>query len=115
MTEDVLAGRPTSYYPAGRTTQRPKTLVPRQGELAGDVVTSLRDESEGLHRDWRSVKDWSARVGEPPDNTDLGPVELSRLALARLTEIEVHSTDLDLGLGPWSEVLVRHVLPMRLE
>lgn len=115
MTKDALAGRPTSYYPDGRTTQRPKTLVPRQGESGGDVVTSLRDESDGLHRDWRTVDNWSLRVVEPPDNADLGPVELSRLALARLTEVEVHSTDLDLGLGPWSEVLVRHVLPMRLE
>lgn len=35
--------------------------------------------------------------------------------MARLTEVEVHSTDLGLGLGPWSETFVRHVLPMRLE
>ena len=115
MTRDTIAGRPTSYYPDGRATQRPTTLVPRDDESSADVVTSLRQESTALHDRWRTVNDWSIRIVEPPDNADLGPVPLSRLALARLTEVEVHGTDLDLGLGPWSEVLVRHVLPMRLE
>jgi maleylpyruvate isomerase len=115
MTHDALAGRPTSYYPDGRATQRPVTLVPRQDESSADVVTSLRQESEALHEDWRTVKEWAIPVVEPPDNPDLGPVELRRLALARLTEVEVQSTDLGLGLGPWSETFVRQVLPMRLE
>lgn len=115
MTQDTIAGRPTSYYPDGRATQRPTSLVPRDDESSADVVTSLRQESTALHEDWRTVKDWSIRIVEPPDNSDLGPVPLSHLALARLTEVEVHGTDLGLGLGPWSEVLVRHVLPMRLE
>jgi uncharacterized protein (TIGR03083 family) len=115
MTDDALAGRPTSYYPDGRATQRPMTLVPRQAESSASVVTSLREESEALHGEWRAVKDWAIPIVEPPDNPDLGSVELRRLALARLTEVEVHGTDLGVGLGPWSEVLVRHVLPMRLE
>ena len=115
MTRDAIGGRPTSYYPDGRATQRPMTLVPRDYESSVDVVTSLRQKSAALHEDWRTVNDWSIRVVEPPDNADLGPVALSRMALARLTEVEVHGTDLGLGLGPWSEVLVRHVLPMRLE
>lgn len=115
MTRDAVDGRPTSYYPDGRVTQRPMTLVRRDYESSVGVVTSLRQKSAALHEDWRRVNDWSIRVVEPPDNADLGPVELSRLALARLTEVEVHGTDLGLGLGPWSDVLVRHVLPMRLE
>lgn len=115
MTRDAIVGRPTSYYPDGRATQRPMTLVPRNDESSADVVTSLRQRSAELHDDWRTVDDWSIRVVEPPDNADLGPVTLSLLASARLTEVEVHGTDLGLGLGPWSEVLVRHVLPMRLE
>lgn len=115
MTRDAIDGRPTSYYPDGRATQRPTTLVPRDNESSVDIVTSLRQKSAALHEDWRTVNDWSVRVVEPPDNADLGPVALSRLALARLTEVEVHGTDLGLGLGPWSEVLVQHVLPMRLE
>lgn len=114
MTRDAIAGRPTSHYPEGRATQRPRTLVPRDDESGADVVRSLRQSSAGLHGDWRIVDDWSTRVVEPPDNADLGPVPLSRLVLARLTEVEVHGTDLGLGLGPWSDVLVRQVLPMRL-
>lgn len=115
MTDDALARRPTSYYPDGRETQRPMTLVPRQGESSTDVVTSLHEESQTLHEKWRTVDAWETPIVEPPDHPDLGPVELRRLALARLTEVEVHGTDLGLGLGPWSEVLVHHVLPMRLE
>lgn len=115
MTDDGISGQPTSYYPAGRATQRPMTLAPRRGESSADVVASLRDESRALHERWRTVEEWAIRIVEPSDNPDLGPVELRRLVLARLTEIEVHGTDLGLGLGPWSEVLVRHVLPMRLE
>lgn len=115
MTCDCVAGRPTSYYPQGRTAQRPSTLVPREGESPADVVESLADESEHLHREWRPLPDWDISVVEPVDNPDLGPVELRLLALARLTEVEVHGTDLGIGLGPWSDVLVRHVLPMRLE
>ncbi|MDD9372083.1 MAG: maleylpyruvate isomerase family mycothiol-dependent enzyme [Acidimicrobiales bacterium] len=115
MTEDALAGRPTSYYPGGRSRQRPITLTPREGESASAVVASLRDESKSLHEGWHTVNEWATPVVEPPDDIDLGPIELRRLALARLTEVEVHGTDLDVGLGPWSEVFVRHVLPMRLE
>jgi len=115
MTHDALAGRPTSYYPDGRATQRPMTLLHRQDESNADVVTSLSQASEALHEDWRTVKQWAIPVVEPPDNPDLGAVQLRRLALARLTEVEVHSTDLGLGLGAWSETFVRHVLPMRLE
>jgi predicted lipid carrier protein YhbT len=32
-----------------------------------------------------------------------------------LTEVEVHGSDLDLGLEDWSEVFVAHVLPIRLD
>jgi maleylpyruvate isomerase len=115
MTADAVAGRPTSYYPAGRATQRPGTLEPRADERPIDVVSSLRDASAALDDAWAAVDDWSTAVTEPADNPDLGTLDLGRLPLARLTEIEVHGTDLGLGLGPWSEVLVRHALPMRLE
>lgn len=116
MTLDALDGRPTSYYPAGRTSQRPGTLVPRPGETPVEVVLSLRDSSEALLMVWLDdVDDWSIPVREPPDNPDLGTIELGRLPLTRLTEVEVHGTDLGIGLGPWSDVLVRTVLPMRLE
>lgn len=115
MTTDALAGRPTSYYPEGRATQRPATLVPRRGESSADVLASLRETSELLQATWRDVEDWTVPVVEPPENPDLGTVELRRPALARLTEVEVHGTDLGVGLGPWSDVFVRSVLPMRLD
>jgi len=115
MTRDAIAGKPTSYYPAGRASQRPMTLVPNEDESSDAVVTSLHRESDALLEGWRAVDDWATRVVEPPDNPDLGPIELRRLALARLTEVEVHGTDLGLGLGLWSDVLVRQVLPMRLD
>lgn len=115
MTDDTLGGRRTSYYPDGRAAQRPLTLVPRPTESAPDVATSFADESRRLHEVWRAVNDWDVTVMEPPDNPDLGSIPLKRLALARLTEVEVHGTDLGVGLGPWSDVFVRHVLPMRLE
>ena len=51
---------------------------------------------------------------EPADNPDLGPISLGALALLRLTEVEVHGTDLDVGAAPWSDTFVSTVLPMRL-
>ena len=115
MTADTLRGQQASYYPEGRATQRPDTLVPRAGETPADVVASLRSASHALSETWDHVDDWSQVIVEPPDNLDLGAVPLARLPLMRLTEVEVHGTDLGLGLPPWSDTLVRHVLPMRLD
>jgi hypothetical protein len=36
------------------------------------------------------------------------------MAILRLTEIEVHGTDLDIGLPEWSDVFVGAALPRRL-
>lgn len=115
MTLDALAGRPTAYYPGGRSTQRPGTLEPRPGESPADVVTSLRDASAALDDAFDAVDDWTIVVREPEDNVDLGPQPLEYLPLVRLTEVEVHGTDLDLGLPDWSEVLIRQGLAMRLD
>ncbi|MEY2463772.1 MAG: maleylpyruvate isomerase [Acidimicrobiaceae bacterium] len=116
MTKDTLRGLPTSFYPDGRSLQRPGTLVPRIGELPGDVLASLAGESFWLDQAWRdlSQSDWSTAVVEPADNVDLGPTTLAFLALLRLTEVEVHGTDLDVGLPDWSEVFVATALPARL-
>ncbi len=51
---------------------------------------------------------------EPADNPDLGALPLHRLVLARWTEVEVHGTDLGVGLSDWSDDFVAAVLPMRL-
>jgi hypothetical protein len=40
---------------------------------------------------------------------------LAQLPLLRLTEVEVHGSDLGLGLADWSEVFVGVALPTRLD
>ncbi|HEY8525327.1 MAG TPA: maleylpyruvate isomerase family mycothiol-dependent enzyme [Acidimicrobiales bacterium] len=114
MTDDVAAGRPPSFYPEGRDAQRPGTLEPGAAESPAAVVDSLREASGALAARWRTVTDWDAPVVEPGGAAHLGPVTLGRLAILRLTEVEVHGTDLGLGLGPWSDTFVRAALPMRL-
>ena len=115
MTLDAVAGRPAAYYPGGRATQRPGTLDPGPGESPADVVASLRDASAALDDTFDAVDDWTIVVFEPEDNPDLGSQPLGYLPLVRLTEVEVHGTDLDLGLPDWSDVLIREGLAMRLD
>lgn len=116
MTRSVLSGQPASFYPAGRTTQRPITLNPRAGEQAGDVIRSLVAAATELDSLWTSLDndDWNIVSEEPADNVDLGSVALGTLALLRLTEVEVHGSDLDIGAREWSEVFVDTALPMRV-
>ncbi len=116
LTEDMVAGRAGAYYPLGRARQRDATLRPRAGEHPGDVVRSLIDRSAALNRRWSELSshDWDRTLVEPEDNVDLGPVPLRSLAILRLTEVEVHGTDLALGLDDWSEAFVAVALPMRL-
>jgi uncharacterized protein (TIGR03083 family) len=115
MTTDTLTGEPTAYYPGGQAEQRPSTLEPEPGESPMDVVMSLAEACDALDDVWRSVPDWTARITEPADNRDLGPLPLERLLLLRATEVEVHGTDLDLGLADWSDVFVSAALPFRLD
>ncbi len=51
---------------------------------------------------------------EPADNPDLGTIPLARLALARLTEVDVHATYLGIDAPDWSSTLVEVGLPTRL-
>lgn len=116
MTLDTLADRPASYYPDGRLGQRERTLHPAAGETLGDVVESLSQSSSALEAAWRRLgsSDWQRQLREPDDNPDLGVLPLVRLPLLRLTEVEVHGTDLDLGLPDWSHVFVDAALPFRI-
>jgi uncharacterized protein (TIGR03083 family) len=116
MTRRVSAGHAASFYPQGRTTQRPGTLVPESGETAIDVVASLRQSAEELDQEWAPLgpDSWLLPVREPHDKSDLGPVNLAMIALLRLTEVEVHGDDLDLGLPDWADVFIEHALPTRL-
>lgn len=115
MTLDAIAGRPASYYPEGRATQRPGTLEPRPGESPADVLASLRTASAELDGTWSAVEHWPLNVHEPADNPDLGTVRLLDLPMFRLTEIEVHGTDLDVGMPDWSDRLIHAGLLTRIE
>jgi len=117
MTGATLSGSSTAYYPEGRARQRPGTLVPNEGEGSRDVVNSLAMHSRMLAQAWSAVDaaGWGREINEPADNPDLGPVTLSQLALLRLTEVEVHGSDLGVSLGDWSAPFVTMTLPMRFE
>lgn len=116
MTRAAMAGHAVAYYPEGRDRQRPRTLEPLPGESPAEVVESLALRSEELYQLWSELDagGWGVTVLEPPDKRDLGPIPLGRLPLLRLTEVEVHGTDLGLSLGDWSKLFVDTVLPMRL-
>ena len=117
MTRDALAGLPTGFYPGGRSAQRPSTLRPGSDENAADVVQSLRECSAALDELWAHTpaEAWeTATIHEPEDNLDIGSITLMQLAILRLTEVEVHGTDLDLGLSDWSDTFIDAALPMRI-
>jgi hypothetical protein len=116
MTAAGISGERVAYYPDGRVSQRPRTLEPAPGEDPLGVVESLRDVSVELDHVWDNLDDrgWEQEVIEPDDNPDLGTVPVFGLPLLRLTEVEVHGTDLGLGLDDWSDLFVRAALPSRL-
>jgi maleylpyruvate isomerase len=116
LTRAAVSAEPAAYYPLGRASQRPGTLVPTPGEQPHAVVEALGELSGNLDQLWRSFStmSWDLQVLEPPDNPDLGAMPLSGLPFLRLTEVEVHGSDLELGLDEWSRLFVETGLPMRL-
>jgi uncharacterized protein (TIGR03083 family) len=117
MTNAATFGKRVAYYPEGRAKQRRGTLEPVSGEHPHEVVRSLRALSTELDRLWSALDDrsWDLEIAEPADNPDLGSIRQSDLPLLRLTEVEVHGGDLDLGLDDWSSLFVESVLPTRLK
>jgi uncharacterized protein (TIGR03083 family) len=117
MTRHAIAGAPTAYHPGGREQQRPSTLVPRPGESGADVVASLATSSDELVRLLSTMTDddWRLEGSKAGDTYDRRALSLADLALMRLTECEVHGSDLALGLNDWSELFVSLALPFRLE
>jgi Mycothiol maleylpyruvate isomerase N-terminal domain len=116
VTTEALAGREAAFYPEGRSVQRPGTLAPAPGESAADVFRALAEEGRLLYESWRdlSAHQWRTDIVEPADNPDYGSISISVLPLLRLTEVEVHGSDLDLGLGEWSDTFVEVALPTRI-
>lgn len=116
LTRAALEGRPAAYYPEGRDAQRPGTLRPAENESPSDVVEDWATAVVALDAVWSGLgsDDWDRPVTEPADRTDLGTVPLGRLTLLRLTELDVHATDLDVGAPDWSPLFVDVALPTRL-
>lgn len=118
MTNDALSGRVASFYPLGRERQRPDTLVLAPGERIEDLVDSVATASRTLTDRWSelSLREWGTPIREPRDNPDLGAPTLAELALLRLTEVEVHAVDLDVGISirDWSPEFARLGFPYRL-
>ncbi len=116
MTTATLLGEPAAYYPEGRSEQRSRTLTPSDGEGPLAVVASLGRHNDDLLRLWSSLDAdaWSCQIVEPDDNPDLGSISLDHLPLLRLTELEIHGSDLGIGLPDWSDSFVRAALPARL-
>ena len=113
ITTAALVGRSEPMYPGGRANVRPKTIVPAVGESAEALVASLHDETTMLDNLWQSlsIDDWQRRIDEP----DHGTMPLSKLLVLRLTETEVHGTDLGFAaLVAWDELFVEVTLPLRL-
>jgi hypothetical protein len=115
MTRAGISLDRVAYYPEGRASQRPQTLEPAPGEDPQEVVASLGRLNRELDQAWDALDNgaWDREVLEPDDNQDLGAIPLSGLPFLRLTEVEVHGSDLGLGLD-WSDLFVREALPARL-
>ncbi len=117
MTEAALGGRPSAFYPGGRDLQRPYTLRPALGEAPLHVVESLVEECEALTALWSglSALQWTLVAREHDETRSLGDPTLADLARLRLTEVQVHGSDLDLGLSPWPASFGRAVLAQRVD
>lgn len=113
----TLAGEEALFYPGGRIEQRPGTLAPSPGESPRDVVESFAtrcDELDATLADL-SEDDWGLLSREPEGKRDLGPQTVEQLAVLRLTELDVHAVDLDIGITQWSDTFARVGLPLRID
>ena len=115
LTLSALHEQPASWYPSGRPRQRPGTLRPRPGEGPDDVLRSLEATSSALQRVWEDLRDddW-ARPVLPVRTEDPRDLTVDGLLVLRVTEVEVHGTDLAIGLREWSAGFVTAALPFRL-
>ena len=110
VTLAALDGRSEPFYPGG-DAQRMRTLIALDDRPLGLVASEVIDQAERLAELWRSLDDEQWRI--PVDEPRLGPVTVARFAALRLTEVEVHGTDLGAGRR-WSDAFVRHLLPLRV-
>ncbi|MEO8693148.1 MAG: maleylpyruvate isomerase N-terminal domain-containing protein [Acidimicrobiales bacterium] len=118
MTRATVNRQPTAFYPEGRELQRPQTLRPAPGESARQVIASLAEQSGQLAYVWAGIweDEWDRPVLDGNDGVRLPRMALTigDLALLRFTEVEVHGTDLGIGLCDWSTEFVEVTLPRRV-
>jgi Mycothiol maleylpyruvate isomerase N-terminal domain len=116
VTDAARLGTVALMYPGGRDADRPLSLVPRRGETPAHVVESLRATAAELESRWSNLplSMWTDEFTE----VDHGTLLFSRWLALRLTEVEIHSTDVGVHAGPdclqWSESFVRLLLPLRV-
>ena len=113
MTHDALADRPTTMYPHGRADR--DAQIDAVAALSWDELhTKFVQATATLMHIWHAVP-WE-RWGKPFTETELGTAQFGRLVGLRLTEVEVHHSDLAVGFGPrdWSRELTQTCLPLRL-
>lgn len=115
MVRAALKGEAALFYPGGRAEQRPATLYPGDGESPQDVVASFVANGERLNDALAMVEDWTTMFREPDGHHDLGPQSVYQLAVLRLTEVEVHAVDLDIGIERWSDTFAAVGLPLRID
>ncbi len=115
MVRAALKGEAALFYPGGRAEQRPATLAPAAGESPRDVVASFGAHCEQLNDTLAQVEDWTTEFREPDGHHDLGPQTVYQLAVLRLTEVDVHAVDLDIGIERWSDAFAAVGLPVRID
>ncbi len=113
MTHDALADRPTTMYPHGRA-DRDAQIEAVAAASWEELHTKFVQATATLMNIWRAVP-WE-RWGRPFTETELGTAQFGRVVGLRLTEVEVHHSDLAVGFGPrdWSRELTQTCLPLRL-
>jgi uncharacterized protein (TIGR03083 family) len=112
-TVSALAAGEAAFYVGGAEERSWSLSV--GDDVAGDVlVEHLIAASDVLQRAWAAMPThaWDRTFVEPR----FGTAALSRLIVLRLTELEVHRTDLDPRLTPedWLEEFVAVALPLRI-
>ena len=114
MTEHVLEGHgEVDFYPGG-PAEREESIRSGDTLLPDALVQRLREASNELAATWGQLhaRDWNRTFVEPR----LGPIALTRLVALRLTELEVHHTDMGTGYDPedWEPTFVDRCLPLRV-
>ena len=84
-----------------------------------EEAIKLDPENEGAFHYLRDAYgrkggDWDRVLVEPGDQVDLGPQTIEQLAILRLTEVDVHAVDMNIGITRWSDTFAEVGLPLRV-